>query len=320
MGILKNAVETIQIGLEDYKSTDPRRSLSAIRNISSGTLLLFKEKLRQLSPADSDEVLIKKDVLPSFDQESGAISFSGKGNKTVDVFQIKERFKSLGIKVDWGTFDQVINLRNTIEHYYTESTVYVINEIIAKSFLIIRDFCNEHLEEVPVELFGQEAWDIFLDVEEIYQKEKELCMESLMLIDWTYDVLKEDIEEIRCPECMSDLVMANGAFKYVAGKSMPLLCKRGLHEFDFEDVIEEYIKDALKGANTMDFQDGGDGVNTECPECSKETYIYEEDCCVACGFHQEDKKCAVCGNELSLEEASEGGLCSYHRWSSEKDD
>ena len=154
MGILKNAVETIQIGLEDYKSIDPRRSLSATRNITSGTHLLFKKKLRQLSPADSDEVLIKKDVLPSFNQESGAISFSGKGNKTVDVFQIKERFKSLGIKVDWATFDQVINLRNTIEHYYTESNVYVINEIIAKSFLIIRDFCNEHLEEVPVELFG----------------------------------------------------------------------------------------------------------------------------------------------------------------------
>lgn len=320
MGILQNAIDTIQIGLEDYVNTDPRRSLSAIRSLSSGTLLLFKEKLRRLSPPGSDDVLIKKEVLPIVDQKSGAISFLGKGEKTVDVFQIKERFKSLEIKVDWKSFDQVIKLRNTIEHYYTEDSTPAINEIVAKSFLIIRDFCNDQLNAQPIELFGQEAWDVFLNAEEIYQKEKVACTASLKLIDWTYDTLKEDLSEIRCPHCLSDLIMANGVTKYVAGEIMPLLCKRGQHEFDFEDVIEEFVNDALRGANMIDVQDGGDGVNTACPECSKETYIYEEDCCVACGYHQEDKQCVVCGNGLSIEEASDGNFCSYHRWSLEKYD
>jgi hypothetical protein len=60
--ILKNAVTSIQIGIEDYHSADERRSLSAVRNLTAGLLLLFKEKLRRLSPAGSDEVLIKKQL------------------------------------------------------------------------------------------------------------------------------------------------------------------------------------------------------------------------------------------------------------------
>jgi len=48
--ILDNAVQSIQIGIEDYRSSDPRRLLSAIRNVQAGILLLCKEQLRRLSP------------------------------------------------------------------------------------------------------------------------------------------------------------------------------------------------------------------------------------------------------------------------------
>jgi hypothetical protein len=44
--ILENAVQSIQIGVEDYESDDPRRMLSAIRNVTAGILLLFKEKIK----------------------------------------------------------------------------------------------------------------------------------------------------------------------------------------------------------------------------------------------------------------------------------
>ena len=76
--ILNNAVQSIQIGVEDYKSSDPRRVLSATRNITAGVLLLFKEKLRQLSPPDSDEVLIKQRIQPEFDANGGVV-FIGDG-------------------------------------------------------------------------------------------------------------------------------------------------------------------------------------------------------------------------------------------------
>lgn len=60
--ILANAVASVQIGVEDYLSDDPRRVLSAVRNLSAGILLLFKERLRELSPTNSDEVLIKQQI------------------------------------------------------------------------------------------------------------------------------------------------------------------------------------------------------------------------------------------------------------------
>lgn len=320
MSILNNAIESLQIGLEDFKNSDPRRSLSAARNISAGVLLLFKEKLRQLSPTDSDEVLIKKDIHPSIDPQSGDVKFEGKGNKTVDVYQIKERFKSLKIDVDWKTFDKVIDLRNNIEHYYTEQSAAVINEIVSKSFIIIRDFCVEHLDEEPAVLLGQESWDIFLDADEIYQKEKDICVKSLSEIDWKYETLKNALEYIRCPYCQSELIMADGEITYHPGKHMPLLCKKEQHEFDLEEIIENCVHDALSGKAYLAMTDGDEYPYDTCPECVKNTYVYEEEICLACGYTQTQAECAICGATLDLEEAYEGNLCSYHQWQAEKDD
>jgi hypothetical protein len=58
--LLKNAIASIQLGVEDFKrNDDPRRLLSAIRNFYAGVLLLCKEVLRRLSPDDSNEVHVK---------------------------------------------------------------------------------------------------------------------------------------------------------------------------------------------------------------------------------------------------------------------
>src|SRR5215468_698077 len=116
--ILENAVDSIAIGLEDYRSEDPRRLVSATRNIYAGILLLFKHKLALLSPAGSDEVLLKQKVLPS-KQPNGEITWTGKGRKTVDTFQIKERFENLNIEVDWDRIEKINEYRNEIEHYFS---------------------------------------------------------------------------------------------------------------------------------------------------------------------------------------------------------
>lgn len=54
MSVLQNAATSIQLGIEDYQSEDPRRVISAVRNMYAGLLLMFKAKLELLSPADSD--------------------------------------------------------------------------------------------------------------------------------------------------------------------------------------------------------------------------------------------------------------------------
>jgi hypothetical protein len=97
--ILENAVQSLQIGIEDFQSADQRRVLSAVRNITAGVLLLFKEKLRQLSPTGSNDVLIKQKsrIVKAPD---GSIQVIGVGKKTVDVMQIQERLTDLDVDVE----------------------------------------------------------------------------------------------------------------------------------------------------------------------------------------------------------------------------
>lgn len=319
MKILNNAVEAIQIGLEDFTSKDPRRAHSALRNIFAGTLLLFKEKLKRLSPVGSDEVLIKQTIAPAFD-ENGQLCFQGKGNKTVDVQQIKDRFKEFDIKVNWRTFDEINKLRNNIEHYYTEESPALVSEVISKSFKIIRDFCINYLNEEPAELFGQDSWNIFLETDEIYESEKEESNLSLLEVDWKFPTLNQAISNVRCPFCQSDLIHAIKNKKYQPGAALTLLCKKCLNEFDIEDVIEECLNEEMAGDTIIAAMDGGDDPYTDCPECGKSTYVFIEESCLHCGYQQEDVRCAVCHTPLNLEEAYEGGLCSYHRYVMEKAD
>jgi hypothetical protein len=85
MSILQNAIDSIALGIEDYSNPDPRRLISCTRNIFAGILLLFKHKLSQLSSPDSDEVLIKQQVLPTIDSLTG--------------LQCKEKVKRLSMSI-----------------------------------------------------------------------------------------------------------------------------------------------------------------------------------------------------------------------------
>lgn len=58
MPLLKNALQCIQVGIEDYESGKAERSGSSVRNIHAGLLLLLKERLRRLSPSGSNDCLL----------------------------------------------------------------------------------------------------------------------------------------------------------------------------------------------------------------------------------------------------------------------
>lgn len=160
MSLLKNAVESIQVGVEDFNSDDERRSVSAMRNIAAGLLLLFKAKLCELSPASDNELLIKKDLAPSVD-ESGKLILIGKGRKTVDVAQIRERLNSMNVKVDWKRVEEITGLRNEAEHYYVKVSPDTVREVVAKSFMLIRDFVQNALQQDPQDLLGSDCWQAF---------------------------------------------------------------------------------------------------------------------------------------------------------------
>ncbi|MCK9384211.1 MAG: hypothetical protein M0Q15_06250 [Nevskia sp.] len=175
MSILKNAIDSIAVGLEDYSSPDQRRVISCTRNVFAGILLLFKHKLSLLSLPGSDEALIKQRVLPVLDA-SARVEWKGKGSKTVDVQGIRERFESLIIDVDWKRIEKINSFRNDIEHYFSNLKHEAIRSLISDSFVIINDFIRKHLNEDPKELLGDAAWAVLIEVNEVYEKEKAECL------------------------------------------------------------------------------------------------------------------------------------------------
>lgn len=316
--ILANAVQSIQIGVEDYQSSDPRRVLSAIRNITAGILLLFKERLRELSPPGSDEVLIKQRVQPEFDADR-SIVFKGEGKKTVDVQQIEERFSSLSIETDWKRFKKVVGIRNDIEHYCTVESADRLKELIADSFIIIRNFVASQLGYEPVVLLGEPTWGVLLEVAEVYQRELDECQEAIGCIEWDSDAMSEMAGHLRCPECHSALVKPVDP-ETESNYLLEFSCASCGSVSGIDEMAESALSESFDYYTHSAAKDGESSPIGTCPECGREAFVLAEDLCAACGGSLSYYECTVCGEALGPDDQELGGLCSYHHWQAMKDD
>ena len=318
MTLLDNAANSIRVGVADYQSEDGARVLSGVRNITAGVLLLFKEKLRRLSPEGSDEVLLKQRVMP-IQSENGEIIFRGSGKKTVDVQQIIERFSSLNIVVNWKPVKDIVDLRNEIEHYYTGETAGRLRELIADTFVIVRDFTTIHLDVTPLELLGDETWHHLLTVGEVYQKELDECIATRAELDWPAE-FKDPLEpHLRCPECNSELL------KPVESEDESIFatsfrCSSCDKETEYGELAERAVDSCFGADAHIAIKDGGDPPYEDCPECGRDTYLVDQDQCAACGYERQYLKCALCDSPLSVGEQVNDGLCGYHAWVADKDD
>lgn len=317
MSLLKNSIESIQVGVEDYVTKNPKRYLSSVRNISAGILLLYKEKLRQMSPSNSDEILLKQHIRPALDCQNEII-FIGKGRKTVDVQGIKDRFKSMEIDVEWDKFDELNRLRNEIEHYYTEKSSASIREIVAKSFVLIRDFLSTHLEKEPFECLGSECWSTLLETSEVYQAEVRACKKSLSKIDWKYPSLLKALSSLRCPVCKSNLVKTEESGDY--STHTELLCSSCGEDFTFGDVLQKCLVASMSPEIYSAIRNGWDSPLDLCPSCNSETYMTLEGICASCEYELEYTECYICDVSLSLDEQCFGGLCGFCQYTMSKDD
>jgi hypothetical protein len=315
--ILANAVSSFQIGIEDFQSADPRRALSAVRNVSAGMLLLFKERLRELSPPNSDDVLIRQIIQPHVDAE-GAVSFIGAGKKTVDVNQIRERFKALRVEVDWKHVDTIINIRNDVEHFFTPHSAARIKELLATSCLVIRDFITKELKREPLELFGESTWKALLNVEQVWDREYEECEQAKAQVNWGSVAVERISESLECEHCGSGLLKPKCLEDDLL--SIEFQCAACGETSTFEEMAEEATERAYASDMYIAATDGGDAPVAECFECGRETFLVEENQCIVCGAVPKEMRCAVCGNELGLAEQNLGGLCSYHHWQKMKGD
>lgn len=316
MSILNNAIDSIILGLEDFESTDKRRLISCTRNIFAGIFLLYKHKLSTLSPEDSDEVLIKQRILPEKD-EIGNLVWKGKGKKTVDVNQIKERFKSLGITTHWDRVDKINNFRNDIEHYHSNLSKDAIRDLISNSFIVIRDFISNELSLDPQVLLGSDSWNILVSVAEVFQKEKEVCNDEIDNIDWNSESVGEVIKSMSCDKCGSSLVSIK--IENPEREEIVFYCKSCNSEFGYLDVIEDATQKYHSFGRYLSFTDGDELPLITCPNCMHETYVFSERQCYYCG-HSVEHTCGRCGQDIVPEELDGSGFCGWCSHMMSKDD
>ena len=311
--LLDNALASLHLALEDYAAGQEERLLSAVRNLHAGILLLYKEKLRQLSPSGTDDVLIMAKTKFQRDS-SGDVIAVGTGKKTVDALEIQERFTSLGIKTDWDRFKKINDLRNDIEHRQTTATRGSMQEMISDTFLIIRDFIQAELQGDPKELLGHEAWNTLLSVSEVYEKEREECERALQAIDWQSAALAEAMLRLTCAECGSSLLFPLGTTR-----EADVQCRSCGEDERFDNYSPRAISSYFADDNSRSMKDGGDPISITCPHCHVEGYIVQENCCAVCGESCETE-CSVCGSTIPVEELSDGNLCGYCDHTMSKDD
>jgi hypothetical protein len=308
MDLLANAIESIRAGVEDYEDGSHGRLLAAVRSIHAGILLLYKEALRRLSPAGSNEVLVKARIAPTRNAK-GNVEFVGEGKKTVEVQQIKERFEGLGIATDWTRFTRITNVRNEIEHYYTKVNKKGLESVISDAFVILRNFVSIELKEDPLKLFGDDTWNAMLKVSQVYQVERAECERVLAAVSWESDTLAKGVLELTCPSCSGGLLQPNGDYKDYRD-DMLLRCRACGETIRAQDFVPEAVASTLAFENYLARKDGGEIPYTTCPVCSAEAYIMNERRCAQCG-EEAEHNCHLCGSKIPAEEMIGSPYCGW---------
>lgn len=315
--ILQNAVDSIQLGVEDLESSDNRRILSAVRNITAGVLLLFKEKLRQLSPPDSKEVLLMQQI--RIQRSDKSLMYIGTGSKTVDVQQIRERFSDLQVSTNWRLVDAIVRARNDVEHRATSISPAILKQLIHDSFLVISDFITSELHAEPAQMLGTSTWKKLLDASQVYDAQLIECRAQLERISWPTDTHERVADELRCEQCSSELLKPLNPEEEDPA-NMEFLCRACGQSSEYSELVEEAVGQTFQADFYIAMTDGGDPPIEDCYECGRATFIVELGECIACQASIKHKSCAACHTSLSVSEQSLRGLCSRCRYLLDKDD
>jgi predicted RNA-binding Zn-ribbon protein involved in translation (DUF1610 family) len=316
MSILDNAVDSISLGIEDFKSSDSRRLLSSVRNLVAGVLLLFKHRLSELSPKGSDEALIKEDVQPI--NLGGTISWRGVGKKTVTVHEMERRCQALNIRIDWKRVKKINDHRNDIEHYHSPLSQAAVRGLITECFVVIRDFVRDELKVDPLELFDSNVWNEFTQVAEVFQKEKDECTKHIQSMNWRYGDLEDALVDCTCPKCGSKLMDTDPSCP--DRDSAKFTCLSCGEVFDFETTADHAMGEFFSLRNFRSLKDGGEEEVIDCPNCRKFGYHLADNVCVICE-EEVDRECSLCGNEIpSCELDGDDGMCSGCSNALSKDD
>ena len=314
--LFDNAVQSIQLGVEDYQANDPRRALSSVRNFYAGVLLLAKEVLvRQVPDAAPEDVLAAR--FKPIPDGLGGLQVVPAGGQTIDFSNIGSRFRDFDLWIDDAALKDLNRIRTAIEHYFTDESRETVREAIAKAFPVVVDLFRL-ADETPHEVLG-EAWQPMLEVRTFYEKEIANCRASFGKIKWRSSVMAEIA--LSCPECESDLV-AQVNVDNTDHTSADAECHSCHANISAEKAIEHALQVHFDFDNYRAAKDGGEGPLQTCPECGLDTYVLsEEEGCAWCELVLDDK-CGRCSTSLTPSTVScdNFAFCSYCDHLLSKDD
>ncbi len=273
--LLKNAVVSIQLGLEDFAADDQRRVVSAARNVYAGVLLLAKEVLRRWSPPNSNELLVRAHKRAVRDEKGGA-KLVGHGRNTINRHETQRIFRQLQLDADLSGLDRLAEIRNDIEHRHAKHAPELIREAIAAAMPIIRDLIVRELKETPASLLGKDSWNLLLKEADVLKKERDACRSSFAGVNWESTTLEVALQDFRCPRCSSSL-LRNDSVEARDPQELTLVCSRCGELADLEDVVEAALEKSLWAESYIAAKEGSDPVLEECPECLRATYVLAEE-------------------------------------------
>jgi ribosomal protein S27AE len=318
--LFENAVASIRMGIEDYRSQDQFRDISAVRNYYAGLLLLAKEALVRRVPNENPDLILAAKMRPVLDGQG--IVMVPDGNVTVDFVTIGRRLKDFGIQIDVGRLDELRKIRNDLEHKYSTAKPEAIKRAIAKGFPVIAELFRI-LDKGPAMELG-DAWTTMLDTTELYEEELIRARTTRLPIRWHSATVRRS--RFECPECSSELIVQRDPDNCEQDKVV-LACEAcATLIIDRGEFIEAMV-DQVLGAEAFirAKETGEDGPIYDCPSCGKATFIDHEWACANCSYGLKDDagRCQICYEAVPLSELllePQRTLCSYHHYQASKDD
>lgn len=312
-----NAVQSIQIGIEDYQSPDQKRSLSAVRNLYAGILLLAKEVLVRTVPDIEPKKILSRRYKPVLSADN-EVEYVEDSPQTIDFGTLGRRFEDFGLSIDQKALGDLNKIRNDIEHYYTNQSHTAVRMAIAKALPVVAELFRMANEE-PRDALGN-AWDVMLEVKTVYEQELRSCKASFQAIEWASPTL-EDAPKV-CPTCASELI-AQVDPDNSDRQSIKARCRACGFEFDGEALVVSALDSRFSAEDHVAIKDGGSPSVYNCPECGVEAYLMidGETGCAWCEYVLEGE-CARCSETLTPDNVSfdNSDFCSYCDHVMSKDD
>jgi DNA-directed RNA polymerase subunit RPC12/RpoP len=315
--LFDNAIQSIQLGVEDFGANDPKRTLSAVRNFYAGTLLLAKEVLVRAAPKASPDTILaaRLKVVPD---GKGDVLTKSVGHRTIDFVDIGERFKDFGLQIDHSALQDLNRIRAEVEHLYTTTRREKVQEAIAKAFPVVVQLFQQ-LRVEPRTALG-DSWRVMLDARSFYERQLAECQGTFSNIDWSSSAM--GAASPTCPRCKSELVARSNTTSRDY-QDTEAQCRACGAKISAENLIAASLAEHFAGELYDAIKDGGPYPLHHCPECGLETYVTvdEEDGCAWCGEVVEGD-CARCGTTLHVDNVAfeDQNLCSYCNYQMSKDD